>query len=120
MLATITFEAVAEGSDAVAFAEVELVNDARPDPQLIPTDLTPGQVTIGKARLLYQPLLIGSMATPAASRTALASRIAATNSACGSKGGSQLGSGAMCCTEVSDPSYGSLSLFLLCITGGRS
>ena len=36
VLATITFEAVAEGSSAVTFAEVELVNDARPDPQIIP------------------------------------------------------------------------------------
>ena len=58
VLATITFEAVAEGTSAVTFVEVELVNDARPVfPQIILTNLTPGRITVGAAHALYLPLL---------------------------------------------------------------
>jgi hypothetical protein len=57
-LGTIVLEVVGMGSSAVGFDEVQLVDDTKPDPQLIPVTLQEGLVAIGGVQnSLYLPFL---------------------------------------------------------------
>jgi hypothetical protein len=58
VLATIVFEAVADGSSAVELTSVRLLDDAQPDPQEISAGTQDGRVTVGAAHRIYVPLIL--------------------------------------------------------------
>jgi hypothetical protein len=58
VLATIVFEGLWPGSSPVHISLVELIDDTRPTPQLIPASTQDGEVTVGDEWLLYLPLIL--------------------------------------------------------------
>jgi len=60
VLATVTFEALAQGSSPVHFVNVRLGDDTRPDPLEIPAQTQDGLVTVGGELRVYLPLALHS------------------------------------------------------------
>ena len=58
VLATVTFEALAQGSSAVHFVDVRLGDDTRPDPVEIPAQTQDGLVTVGGQLRVYLPMML--------------------------------------------------------------